>query len=162
MRIAALLTPVADWPAILDAARVADEAGVDAVGFWDHYHSGQPDWAYVCGWSAMGAVAALTERVRILPMVLNNLHYEVGVLAKESSILDVASGGRFELGIGAGDWPESFAAWGRPFPPVDERLDRLAETNRRSRSAAAPGGVGAGCRHRTRGIGGRHRWGTPR
>ena len=128
MRIAALPTPVADWPAILEAARVADDAGLDAFGFWDHYHSGQPDWAYVCGWSAMGAVAALTERVRLLPMVLNNLHYEVGVLAKESSILDVASGGRFELGIGAGDWPESFAAWGRPFPPVDERLERLAET----------------------------------
>jgi alkanesulfonate monooxygenase SsuD/methylene tetrahydromethanopterin reductase-like flavin-dependent oxidoreductase (luciferase family) len=61
-------------------------------------------------------------------MVLNNLHYEPGVLAKESSILDAVSGGRFELGIGAGDWPDSFAAWGRPFPPVDERLDRLAET----------------------------------
>ena len=128
MRIAALLTPTADWPAILDAARAADAARIDAVGFWDHYHSGQPDWAYVCGWSAMGAVAAVTEHVRLLPMVLNNLHYEPGVLAKESSVLAVLSGGRFELGIGGGDWPDSFRAWGRPFPDADERVDRLVET----------------------------------
>lgn len=128
MRLAALLTPTADWPAITDAARAADELGLDAIGFWDHYHSGQPDWAYVCGWSALGAVAAMTERVRLLPMVLNNLHYEPGVLAKESSILSVVSGGRFDLGIGAGDWPRSFEAWGRPFPAADERLERLVET----------------------------------
>ncbi len=128
MRIAALLTPTADWPAILDVARAADEARIDAVGFWDHYHSGQPDWAYVCGWSAMGAVAAVTEHVRLLPMVLNNLHYEPGVLAKESSVLAVVSGGRFELGLGGGDWPDSFRAWGRPFPDADERVDRLVET----------------------------------
>ncbi len=128
MKIAALLTPTPDWAAIEVAARVADERGLDAIGLWDHYHSGQPDWAYVAGWSAFGALAALTSRVRLLPMVLNNLHYEPGVLAKESSILATLSGGRFELGIGAGDWPESFAAWGRPFPGADERLDRLVET----------------------------------
>ncbi len=128
MRLAALLTPVGDWPPILEAARAADEAGLDAVGFWDHYHSGRPEWAYVCGWSALGAVAAVTSRVRLLPMVLNNLHYEPGVLAKESSVLARLSGNRFELGLGAGDWPESFAAWGRPFPEAAERLDRLIET----------------------------------
>jgi alkanesulfonate monooxygenase SsuD/methylene tetrahydromethanopterin reductase-like flavin-dependent oxidoreductase (luciferase family) len=61
-------------------------------------------------------------------MVLNNLHYEPGVLAKESSILSLASGGRFELGIGAGDWPESFSAWGRPFPNAATRLKLLEET----------------------------------
>ena len=128
MRLAALLTPTGDWPAIVEAARAADEAGLDAVGFWDHYHSGQPDWAYVCGWSALGAVAATTSGVKLLPMVLNNLHYEPGVLAKESSVLALLSDGRFELGIGAGDWPDSFTAWGRPFPAVEERLDRLVET----------------------------------
>ncbi len=128
MRIAALLTPTGDWDAIVAAARRADEVGLDAVGFWDHYHSEQPDWAYVAGWSAFGAIAALTERVRLVAMVLNNLHYEPGVIAKESSVLAIASGGRFELGIGAGDWPASFRAWGRPYPPVDERLGRLVET----------------------------------
>jgi alkanesulfonate monooxygenase SsuD/methylene tetrahydromethanopterin reductase-like flavin-dependent oxidoreductase (luciferase family) len=127
-RVGALLTPVADWAAIAEAADVADELGFDAIGFWDHYHSAQPDWGYVCGWSAYGAVAAVTRRVRLVPMVLNNLHYEVGVLAKESSVLANASAGRFELAIGAGDWPESFAAWGAPFPNAAERLDRLEES----------------------------------
>jgi alkanesulfonate monooxygenase SsuD/methylene tetrahydromethanopterin reductase-like flavin-dependent oxidoreductase (luciferase family) len=128
VRLAALLSPTPDWASIARAASIADERGLDAVGFWDHYHSGRPDWAYVCGWSALGAVAAATRRIKVLPMVLNNLHYEAGVLAKESSVLSVLSGGRFELGIGAGDWPASFSAWGRPFPDAGERLDRLAET----------------------------------
>ncbi len=61
-------------------------------------------------------------------MVLNNLHYQVGVLAKESSVLSILSGDRFELGIGAGDWPESFDAWGEPFPGAEQRLARLEET----------------------------------
>ena len=128
MRIGAVLSPVQEWPAIVEAARVADEVGLDAVGFWDHYHSPKPEWGYVCGWSAYGYLAALTNRVRFVPMVLNNLHYEPGVLAKESSILSIASGGRFELAIGAGDWPESFAAWGRPYPDARTRLELLGET----------------------------------
>jgi alkanesulfonate monooxygenase SsuD/methylene tetrahydromethanopterin reductase-like flavin-dependent oxidoreductase (luciferase family) len=128
MRIGAVLSPVQEWPAFVEAAKVADEVGLDAIGFWDHYHSPKPEWGYVCGWSAYGFLAAVTSRVRFVPMVLNNLHYEPGVLAKESSILSIASGGRFELGIGAGDWPESFAAWGRPFPDAQTRLKLLSET----------------------------------
>ena len=128
MRIGAVLSPVAEWEPIADAARAADELGLEAVGFWDHYHSPRPEWGYVCGWSAYGWLAAITRRVRLVPMVLNNLHYDVGVLAKESSVLSIASGGRFELGIGAGDWPESFAAWGAPYPDATTRLERLDET----------------------------------
>lgn len=128
MKIAAILSPVARWDAVLDAARAADRTGLDAIGLWDHYHSARPEWAYVAGWSAYGALAASTERVRLVPMVLNNLHYEVGVLAKETSIAALVSGGRFQLGIGAGDWPESFGAWGARFPPRAERLGRLRET----------------------------------
>src|SRR5215213_5809946 len=128
MKISAVLSPVADWRAIVAAARAADAAGLDAIGLYDHYHSARPEWAYICGWSAYGALAALTERVRLVPMVLNNLHYELGVLAKESAVLSIASEGRFELAIGAGDWPESFVAWGAEFPAADARLDRLEET----------------------------------
>ena len=128
MRIGAVLSPLADWQPIADAAVTADEAGLDAVGFFDHYHSLEPQLAYLCGWSLYGAIAATTRRVRLVPMVLNNLHYDLGVLAKESAALSIASGGRFELGIGAGDWPQSFAAWGQPFPDRDARLDRLEET----------------------------------
>ena len=127
MRIAAVISPVTDWSAMLEAARRADELGLDAVGLWDHYHSPKPEWGYIAGWAATSALAAATDRVRLVQMVVNNLHFEPGVLAKETSTLAIASGGRFELGIGAGDWPESFAAWGRPFPGREERIARLAE-----------------------------------
>ena len=127
MKIGAVLSPIADWSTVVAGAREADRLGLEAIGLYDHYHSAQPDWGYVAGWSAYGALAAITERVRLVPMVLNALHYQPGVLAKESSVLSIVSGGRFELAIGAGDWPASFTAWGMPFPPADQRLDRLAE-----------------------------------
>ena len=127
MNVGAILSPVAEWDAVADAARVADDAGIDSIGFWDHYHSLRPEWGYICSWSAYGWLAAITSRVRLVPMVLNALHYELGVLAKESSVLAIASGGRFELGIGAGDWPESFAAWGVPYPDRETRMAMLEE-----------------------------------
>jgi alkanesulfonate monooxygenase SsuD/methylene tetrahydromethanopterin reductase-like flavin-dependent oxidoreductase (luciferase family) len=147
MRLVALLTPTPDWASIVAGARAADEAGLDGAGFWDHYHSDQPEWAYVCGWSAYGAIAAVTSRLKLVPMVLNNLHYQPGVLAKESSILARLSGGRFELGIGAGDWPSSFDAWGERFPEADERLDRLVETIKAVRLAWTGGPVDYGGRY---------------
>lgn len=128
MEIGVVLSPTGDWPAILAAAKAADQRGLAAVGFWDHYHSQQPEWAYVCGWSAYGAIAAATERIRLVPMVLCQLSYTLGVLAKESSILSIASGGRFELGIGAGDYPIEYTAWHQPFPSASDRIAALAET----------------------------------
>jgi alkanesulfonate monooxygenase SsuD/methylene tetrahydromethanopterin reductase-like flavin-dependent oxidoreductase (luciferase family) len=127
MRIGVALSPTAGWPEIVAATRLADQRGLESVGFWDHYHSLKPEWAYVCGWSAYGALAALTERIRLVPMVLCRLSYTLGVLAKESSILSIASGGRFELAIGAGDYPQEYAAWHQPFPAAAERVAALAE-----------------------------------
>jgi alkanesulfonate monooxygenase SsuD/methylene tetrahydromethanopterin reductase-like flavin-dependent oxidoreductase (luciferase family) len=121
MRIGVTLSPTGDWNAILHAARLADEAGLDAVGFWDHYHSERPEWSYVCGWSA-------TQRSHLLPMVICRLNYTLGVLAKETSILSIVSGGRFELGIGAGDYPVEYTAWHQPFPDATTRIETLAET----------------------------------
>jgi alkanesulfonate monooxygenase SsuD/methylene tetrahydromethanopterin reductase-like flavin-dependent oxidoreductase (luciferase family) len=128
MRIAAVLAPVVDLASILAAARRADELGFDAVGLWDHYHSPKPEWGYIAGFSAMAALAAATERTHLVQMVVNNLHFEPGTLAKETSTLALMSGGRYELGIGAGDWPESFVAWGRPYPERVERVARLEES----------------------------------
>ncbi len=128
MRIGAIISPVADWTSLLEAAILADELGLDALGLWDHYHSEKPEWAYVSGWSAHAALAQATSRIRITPAVLNTLHYELGVLAKESATLSLISGGRFEMAVGAGDWPASFEAWGQRFPDRDERIARFAET----------------------------------
>jgi hypothetical protein len=52
MRVGVTLSPTGNWSSILQAAKLADASGLDAVGFWDHYHSEQPEWSYVCGWSA--------------------------------------------------------------------------------------------------------------
>lgn len=125
MKVGVVLSPVADVRLVLDAARAAVGAGLDTAGLWDHYHSQRPDWGYVAGWSTLGAIATVTTRVHVVPVVLNSLHYELGVPAKESSMLALASDGRFEFGVGAGDWPASFEAWGRPFPGAEERLDML-------------------------------------
>ncbi|MBA3946118.1 MAG: LLM class flavin-dependent oxidoreductase [Herpetosiphonaceae bacterium] len=65
---------------------------MDSVGFWDHYHSEQPAWGYVCGWSAYGALASMTTRIHLLPMVICRLNYTPGVLAKETSMLSIISG----------------------------------------------------------------------
>ncbi len=129
-RVGAILAPHPDWSSVEGSAAAADESGLDAIGLWDHYHSARPEWGYVAGWSAYGALAASTRRVRLVPMVLNSLHYELGVLAKETSILAALSHGRFELGIGAGDWPGSFDAWGSAYPDPQERVERLEETVR--------------------------------
>lgn len=128
MQLGVVLAPVADPNAVVAAAAAADATGIDAVSLWDHYHSDKPEWAYAAGWALYGAIATATQRVRIVPMVLNGLHHDVGRLAKEIATLDGLSGGRFELAIGIGDWPDSFRAWGRPFPPRAERTARLVET----------------------------------
>lgn len=73
MRLGAVFSPTADWEHIIEAARAADDLGYDAIGLWGQYHSARPEWAYICGWSAYGALAALTGRARLVPMVLNNL-----------------------------------------------------------------------------------------
>src|SRR4051812_49858574 len=68
MQIGVILSPTPGWHATLTAAMLADEAGLDTVGFWDHYHSAQPDWAYVCGWSLYGALAVATKRIHLVPV----------------------------------------------------------------------------------------------
>ena len=61
-------------------------------------------------------------------MVIDRLNYLPGVLAKESTSLSILSGGRFELGIGAGDFFEEAHAWGTMVPPAPERIVGLKET----------------------------------
>jgi alkanesulfonate monooxygenase SsuD/methylene tetrahydromethanopterin reductase-like flavin-dependent oxidoreductase (luciferase family) len=116
VQVGVVLAPIGDPRAVVDAARAAEDAGLAAVGLWDHVHSLRPDWPYAAGWSLWGALAQATERVQLVPMVLNGLLHDVGRLAKETAMLDLLSGGRFELAVGLGDWPESFGAWGPGLP----------------------------------------------
>lgn len=129
MRIGVNLGPTGDWPAMLAAARMADSLGFDSVGFLDHYHAHKDEnWPYLCGWSLYGALAMATSRIHLLPLVIDRLNYLPGVLAKEVSALALLSGGRFELGIGAGDFFEEARAWGTTVPAASERINGLKET----------------------------------
>jgi len=69
-----------------------------------------------------------TSRIHFVPMVIDRLNYLPGVLAKETSTLSIVSGGRFELGIGAGDFFEEARAWGLAVPGAAARISGLKET----------------------------------
>ena len=99
-----------DWPAILAAAVLEDELGLDSVAFRDGYRSVRPEWGWPTGWSACGATARETSRSRLLPMVLCADTWPPGVIARESVVLSVISGGRFDLGIGTGDFHDQYPA----------------------------------------------------
>ena len=78
-------------------------------------------------WTTLSALAAVTERIRLAPMVLANLYRQPPLLAKMSATLDVISGGRLELGIGAGGSRGDHQASGIPFPTTAQRVDMLEE-----------------------------------
>ncbi len=128
MQIGVNLGPTANWTTVLDAAKRADEYGFDALSFLDHYQSVKPEWGYLCGWSLYGALAMVTMQIKLVPMVLCRINYLPGVLAKETAMLALLSGGRFQLGIGAGDYFEEMHTWSVPVPKASERIEALQET----------------------------------
>ena len=128
---AQLWSQASDWPSFRDAALAADAAGWDSVWTWDHLLAIFGPWEQPIfeGWTALSALAALTERVRLGLMVGANTFRNPGLTAKLVTTLDHVSGGRSVLGIG-GAWFErehdafGIAEWGTGF---GERLDRLDE-----------------------------------
>lgn len=87
LQVGVTFGPTGSWTDVVEGTLLAERLGLDAVGFWDHYHSERPEWALTCGWLTHGYLAAVTERIRLVPMVLCRANYLLGVLAKESSIL---------------------------------------------------------------------------
>ncbi len=128
MRIGVNVGLTTNWTAALEVAKKADEYGFDAVSFPDHYQTDKPESGLVCGWSLYGALTQATTRIKLVPMVICRLNYLPGVLAKETMMLALLSGGRFELGIGAGDYFEEMHAWGIPVPKASGRIEGLKET----------------------------------
>ena len=92
-------------PKFAGIARRADEAGVDRISVMDHVwqiaHLGPPEHEMLEAYTALGWLAAKTERVKLLAMVTAVVYREPGLLAKCVTTLDVLSGGRAWLGIGA-------------------------------------------------------------
>src|SRR5690606_37587541 len=117
-------TPLAaDARRVVEIARVADRAGLDLVTFQDHPY--QP--AFLDTSTLLAYVAAATERVRLSANVANLLLRPPAVLARAAATLDILSGGRFELGLGAGGFREAAAAMGARLLTPGQAVDALRE-----------------------------------
>lgn len=126
--------PESIGPVFGQIARDADQAGVDSLWVMDHFFQigmvGPPEEAMLESYTALGYAAALTERISLGTLVTGVVHRHPGVLVKTVTTLDVLSGGRAWLGVGAAWNEEECAALGIPFPRAGERLERLEETLR--------------------------------
>lgn len=113
---------------IRERAQLADRLGYHSLWAVDHmWARGMPDLEHPEAWTLMTALAMSTERLRIGGLVLCNSYRNPALLAKMASSLDVLSGGRLELGVGAGWMDEEYRAYGFPFPPVRTRIEQLEE-----------------------------------
>jgi F420-dependent oxidoreductase-like protein len=115
-------------------ARIADQAGFHSLWVMDHFFqigmNGPPEDPMLEGYTALAFVAGQTERIRLGTLVTGAPYRHPGVLLKTVTSLDVLSGGRAWLGIGAAWNAVESAGLGIPFPPMAERFERLEETLR--------------------------------
>jgi F420-dependent oxidoreductase-like protein len=113
-------------------ARAAEAGGASEVTLMDHWFQMEAfrtaQDPMLEGYTSLGFLAALTERVRLGLLVTGVTYRHPGLLAKTVATLDVLSGGRARLGIGAAWYEREHLALGVPFPPVSERFERLEET----------------------------------
>lgn len=128
-----------DWPGgppematrLGESARILDEAGAETLWLMDHFFHLEPyfpvDAPLLEGYTGLGFLAAHTRRARLGLLVTGVTYRHPGVLAKTVSTLDVLSGGRATLGIGAAWYEREHVGLGVPFPPVAERFERLEE-----------------------------------
>jgi alkanesulfonate monooxygenase SsuD/methylene tetrahydromethanopterin reductase-like flavin-dependent oxidoreductase (luciferase family) len=107
-------------------ARRADELGLDLVGIQDHPYQ----WRFLDTWALLADLLARTERIRVFPDVANLPLRGPAMIAKHAASLDALSGGRFELGLGAGAFWEAIRAMGGPVRSGREALESLEEAIR--------------------------------
>ncbi len=115
------------WPDYLDLARRVEGAGFDSVWVGDHLVYDLPDGSTrgpYEAWTTLAAVAAVTERVEIGPLVASTSFHAPAMLAKQAATVDAISGGRLVLGLGAGWNRREYEAFGFPY---DRRVSRFAE-----------------------------------
>ena len=112
-------------------AKAAEAAGFDRLSVMDHVwqigNIGPPEHEMLEAYTTLGYLAALTSRVKLLTLVTAAVYREPGLLAKIVTTLDVLSGGRAMLGIGAAWNGDEARGLGLPFPPTSERYERLEE-----------------------------------
>ena len=119
----------ATYDDLLAVARTAEDAGYDAFFRSDHYLAMGGDGlpGPTDAWTTLAGLARETSRIRLGTLVTSATFRLPGVLAVQAAQVDQMSGGRLEVGLGAGWYEAEHAAYGIPFPPVGERFDRLEE-----------------------------------
>lgn len=119
-------------PTLSAIARTADQAGFSSIWVMDHYFQiemiGEADEPMLEGYATLSHLAGLTEQARLGTLVTGVVYRHPGLLIKTVSTLDVLSGGRAYLGIGAAWFEREAEGLGVPFPPLAERFERLEET----------------------------------
>jgi F420-dependent oxidoreductase-like protein len=117
---------------LAETARVAEQAGFSTFTVMDHYfqmeHAGSAAEPMLEAYTTLGYVAGLTERMTLGVLVTGVMYRHPGLLAKIVTTLDVLSGGRARLGIGASWYEREQRGLGVPVVPVAERFERLEET----------------------------------
>ncbi|MBF6330904.1 LLM class F420-dependent oxidoreductase [Nocardia transvalensis] len=119
------------FPSVIAQARAAEAAGFDATFVMDHFYQlpvlGAPDEPMLESYTALGALATATERIQLSTLVTGNTYRNPALLAKTVTTLDVVSGGRAVLGIGAGWFELEHRGYGFDFGTFTERFERLEE-----------------------------------
>jgi F420-dependent oxidoreductase-like protein len=131
--------PRFNWPGgpasigatVTSVARTAEAIGIRTLSFMDHYFQMDRVWPaeepMLEGYTALGFVAGVTQTLRLRLLVTGVTYRHPGLLAKAVTTLDVLSGGRAELGVGAAWYEREHRGLGVPFPPLRERFERLEE-----------------------------------
>ncbi|GAB3498033.1 LLM class F420-dependent oxidoreductase [Flexivirga sp.] len=120
------------FPTVVQQAEEADASGFDTVLVMDHFYQlpglGEPDEPMLECYVLLAALAQHTERVRLSALVTGNTYRNPTLLAKEITALDVVSGGRAQLGIGAGWYELEHDSLGYEFDTFTDRFERLEES----------------------------------
>ena len=118
-------------PTLVKIAQAADAGGFNRISVGDHvwqsHYLGGPEREVLSCYTTLAFLAAHTSRIKPIAMATAAPYWQPVLLAKTVTTLDVLSGGRVWLGIGAGDYEEEARGSGLPFPPLKERYERLEE-----------------------------------
>ncbi|MBN9605669.1 MAG: LLM class F420-dependent oxidoreductase [Actinomycetales bacterium] len=123
------IDPAKHWAVMHDLAQAADSGPWESLWVYDHFHPvpAPTDEAVHEAWTLMAAYAATTKRIRLGQMCTCVAYRNPAYLAKVAATVDVISGGRVEMGIGAGWYEHEWRAYGYGFPEAPERLRMLRE-----------------------------------
>jgi F420-dependent oxidoreductase-like protein len=117
-----------DFAALTERAVACEEAGMHSLWLADHmWARGMPELEYLECWTTLTALAMRTTRLRLGTLVLCNSYRNPALVAKMAATFDRISGGRLELGIGAGWMDEEYRGYGYHFPSTRVRIEQLEE-----------------------------------